>query len=261
MAKSEGTSTSADPGPPAPNQGTSRRSRLAAWRRLGHLSGLRLTRGRLLAAGVTLLIGVALVAQVQSTQASDLEELREDDLIALLDDVSVRADNLRDEVRRLEVNKERLSQGDDAAAARAAQSRLESYQILAGIVPVIGPGVEMVVRDPDDELSTTAVVDMIQELRDGGAEAIQIGEVRVVASTWVELRRDTLVVDGMTVPEPYRVLAIGDSHTLAGALAIPGGFTDNVRRAGGSIDVRERDQLRVDALHESAPHQYAQPVP
>lgn len=246
---------------PAAPQGTSRLKRLAAWRRLGHLSKLRLTRGRLLAAGVLLLIGLALVAQVQSTQAGDLEELREEDLIALLDDVTVRADNLRDEVRRLELDKERLSQGDDAAAAEAARSRLETYQILAGSVPVVGPGVEMVVRDPDNGLSTTAVIDMIQELRDGGAEAVQIGEVRVVASTWVELRRNTLVIDGMTVPQPYRVLAIGDSHTLAGALAIPGGFTDNVRRGGGSVDVIEREEVRVDALHQSRPHQYAQPVP
>ncbi|MGB5950905.1 MAG: DUF881 domain-containing protein [Ornithinimicrobium sp.] len=204
---------------------------------------------------------MALVAQVQSTQADDLEELREEDLIALLDDVTVRADNLQDEVRRLEMDKERLTQGDEAAAAEAARSRLETYQILAGIVPVVGPGVEVVVRDPDDGLSTTAIIDMIQELRDGGAEAVQIGDVRVVASTWVELRRDTLVVDGTTVPEPYTVLAIGDSHTLAGALAIPGGFTDNVRRGGGAVDVAEREQVRVDALHQPQTHQYAQPVP
>ncbi|MGB3686228.1 MAG: DUF881 domain-containing protein [Ornithinimicrobium sp.] len=228
---------------------------------MGHLSRLRLTRGRLLAGGIAVLLGLALVAQVQSTQAGDLEELREEDLIALLDDVTVRADNLQAEVSRLELDRDRLTEGDDAAAAQAARSRLESYQILAGTVPVIGPGVEMVVRDPEDGLSTTAVIDMIQELRDGGAEAVQIGDVRVVASTWVELRRDALVVDGMTVPEPYRVLAIGDSHTLAGALAIPGGFTDNVRRGGGSIDVAERNEVRIDALHEPTPHQYAQPVP
>jgi len=236
--------------------------RAAAWRRLKRLGGPRLTRGNLLAAGVTLLLGVALVAQVQSTAASDLEELREEDLIALLDDVTNRADKLEAEVRRLEQDKARLEAGgDDDAAARAAERRLESYQILAGTVPVSGPGVEVVVRDPERELNTTIVIDVIQELRDGGSEAIQIGEVRVVASTWVEMRRDTLVVDGTSVSAPYEVLAIGDPHTLAGALAIPGGFIDNVRRSGGSVDVVERPDMVVDALHEPSPHQYARPVP
>ncbi|MGB3828618.1 MAG: DUF881 domain-containing protein [Ornithinimicrobium sp.] len=199
---------------------------------------------------------------MQSIQAGDLEELPEDDLIALLDDVTVRADNLQDEVQQLQRDRDRLIGGeDDAAAAQAAQSRLDSYQILAGTVPVVGPGIEVLVRDPDRELTTTAIVDMIQELRDGGAEAIQIGDVRVVASTWVEARRDTLTVDGVTVPEPYRVLAIGDSHTLSGALAIPGGFTDNVRRNGGSVDVQEREEMTLDALHVPNTTGYAQPVP
>jgi len=211
---------------------------------------------------VTLLLGLALVAQVQSTAASDLEELQEEDLIALLDDVTNRADNLEDEVRALEADRTRLAGGEDnAAAARAAERRLESYQILAGTVPVSGPGVVVVVRDPERELSTTTVIDLIQELRDGGSEAIQIGEVRVVASTWVEMRRDTLVVDGTSVSSPYEVRAIGDPHTLSGALAIPGGFIDNVRRNGGSVQVTEQDDTVLDALHEPSPHQYAQPVP
>ncbi len=235
---------------------------MAAWRRLRHLSGPRLSRGNLLAAVISLLLGVALVAQVQSTQAGALTDLPEDDLIALLDDVTVRADSLQEEVQQLEQDRDRLVGGqDDVAAAQAAQSRLDSYQILAGTVAVTGPGIEVLVRDPDRELTTTAIIDMIQELRDGGAEAIQIGDVRVVASTWVEARRDTLTVDGMTVEEPYRVLAIGDSHTLAGALAIPGGFTDNVRRNGGTVDVQERPDITVDALHVPSTPAYAQPVP
>ncbi|MGB3763572.1 MAG: DUF881 domain-containing protein [Ornithinimicrobium sp.] len=238
------------------------RTRGAAWRRLGRISGPRLSRGNLLAAGITLLLGVALVAQVQSTQAGDLTDLPEDDLIALLDDVTGRADSLQQEVQQLERDRARLAGGEDeVAAAQAAQSRLDSYQILAGTVAVSGPGIEVLVRDPDRELTTTAIIDMIQELRDGGAEAIQIGDVRVVASTWVEARRDTLTVDGTTVDEPYRVLAIGDSHTLAGALAIPGGFTDNVRRNGGTVDVEESADITVDALHSPTTPTYAQPVP
>ncbi len=239
---------------------STRITRLAAWKRLGRLSGPRLTRGNVLAAGVTMLLGLALVAQVQSTQAGDLEELQQEDLIALLDDVSVRADALEDEVRRLEQDKARLADGmNDDAAAEAARNRLDTYQVLAGTVPVKGPGVEILVRDPEQELSTTTMIDMIQELRDGGAEAIQIGQVRVVASTWVDIRRDTFIVDGQTVDAPYRVLAIGESSTLAGALSIPGGFTDNVRRNGGSVDVQERDEITLDALHQPEPHQYAQP--
>lgn len=236
-------------------------SRGLAWRRLARISRLRLTTGNLLAALVTVLLGLALVAQVRSTQAGDLQSLRESDLVGLLDDVSERADRLREEVRTLEQDKERLqgSQGD-AAAQEAARSRLRSYQILAGTVPVTGEGVELVVTDPQEEISTTVVIDLIQELRDAGAEAIQIGSVRVVASTWAQVGADGLRVDGQQLDAPYRVTAIGESNTLSGAMAIPGGFIDKVRRVGGEVEVSEGEKLVIDAVHKGEALKFARPV-
>lgn len=214
-----------------------------------------------MAALLTLLLGLALVAQVRSTQAGDLESLRESDLVGLLDDVSERAQRLQDEVRTLELDKERL-QGDegDAAAQEAARSRLRSYQILAGTVPVTGQGVSLVVTDPQQEIATTVVIDLVQELRDAGAEAIQIGTVRVVASTWVQVGAQGLRVDGEPVDAPYLVTAIGDSHTLSGAMAIPGGFIDKVRRVGGDVTVAEGSDVRIDALHDVGTLRFARPV-
>lgn len=236
--------------------------RRIARKRLSQMSRLRLTRGSALAAVVTLVLGLALVAQVRSTDNEDLESLREEDLVALLDDVTGRADGLEDEVRALEADRERLegSQGDDAAVA-AAQSRLETYQILAGTVPVSGEGVSVSVTDPEQALTTTTLIDLVQELRDAGAEAIQIGGVRVVASTWIGAGEGGLTVTGEFVAPPYRIVALGDSHTLAAALAIPGGFNDSVRREGGDVSTTEGEALVVDAVHEPPDAEYARPVP
>lgn len=223
----------------------------------------RLSRGNLVAAALTLVLGFALVAQVRTTAAGDLEDLPETDLIALLDDVTGRTDELQEEIAALEADKRRLegAQGDDAAA-EAAQTRLESYQVLAGTVPVQGPGVTLLVSDPEGTVTPILMVDMIQELRDAGAEAIQIGGVRVVAQTWAGTSEDgQLMVDGTALTPPYRVVAIGDGHTLAGAMAIPGGFTDSVRRVGGNVDVTEAEELAIDALHDPSTPSYARPVP
>lgn len=237
-------------------------SKSTARRRLAKLGRFKMTRGNLAAAVVTLAIGVALVAQVQNTQAGDLENLREADLVALLDDVSDRADALEDEVQQLEKDKAQLegSDGADAAAAAAAQ-RLESYQILAGTVPVSGEGVTITVIDPDGELTTTTMIDLIQELRDAGSEAIQIGPARVVASSWFGVAEGQLTVDGITLDQPYTVTAIGDSHTLAGALAIPGGFNDSVRRNDGDVVIEESDVVTITATTQPREMQYAEPVP
>ena len=256
-----GPRSGVDPGPgPGDDPST---SQARARRRLRELAHPRLSRGQLVAATLTLVLGFALVAQVRTTQAGDLEDLGESDLIALLDDVTGRGDKLQEEIAKLEADLRRLegAQGD-VAAAEAAQERLDSYRVLAGTVPVQGPGITVLVSDPGRTMTPIMMVDLIQELRDAGAEAIQIGSVRVVASSWVGTSSDNLLmVDGTTITSPYRAVAIGDARTLAGAMAIPGGFNDSVRRVDGVVDVSEDELLTIDALHEPTEPGYARPVP
>lgn len=219
--------------------------------------------GQLIAALVLALLGLGLVAQVRVTDETGLHQLRQTELVALLDDATNRVLSLQEEVRTLEADRARLqgSQGDEEAA-RAAQQRLESYQILAGLVPVQGPGITIRVQDPGGVVTQTMLLEGIQELRDAGAEAIQVGTVRVVASSWVGTDEDgQLTIDGRLVLPPYTITAIGDSHTLAGAMAIPGGFTDSLRGAGATVSVHEAPTVQVEALHEARPPRYAHPVP
>lgn len=234
-----------------------------ARRRLFALRRFNPSLGQLVAAVLTALLGVALVAQARVTDEAGLSQLRQTELVALLDDATNRVDALEDEVRQLEADRQQLqgSQGDEAAA-EAARQRLESYQILAGTVPVQGPGISVRVDDPGSVVTQTQLLDGIQELRDAGAEAIQIGSVRVVASTYVSTdTQGRVLVDGTPIDHPYSITAIGDPHTLAGSMAIPGGFSDSLRGAGASVTVIETENLQIEALHQPTPDRYARPVP
>lgn len=241
---------------PSPTREEARR-RLLAFRRFNP------SRGQLVAAALTAVLGIALVAQVRVTEEAGLEQLRQTELVALLDDVTSRVDSLQAEVQQLEQDRARLLGAEgDQAAEEAARQRLESYQILAGTVPVQGPGITVLVADRGSVVTQTMLLDGIQELRDAGAEAIQVGPVRVVASSYVTTDGDgQVLLDGQVLDSPYTVTAIGDSHTLAGAMAIPGGFSDALRGAGATVTVVEADNVVVEALHEPIEARYAQPVP
>lgn len=246
----------------AAERGTSPTPKVAR-RRLWSLRRFNPSRGQLLAAVLMALLGAGVVAQARITDESGLSQLRQTELVALLDDSTNRVLRLQDEVRQLEADRARLqgSEGDEAAA-QAAQQRLESYQILAGTVPVQGPGITVVVDDPGGVVTQTVLLDGIQELRDAGAEAIQVGQVRVVASSFVGSDAEgRVLLDGVPLPSGYTITAIGDAHTLAGAMAIPGGFIDSLRGAGATVTVVEGSTLVVEALHEPREHRYAREVP
>ena len=220
------------------------------------------SRGEVLAGLLCAVLGFALVVQVQQTQEADLGSLRESDLVRILDDLGARNDRLEAEEAELEETREELVAGGSAqdVAREAAQQQVDLLGILAGTAPATGPGIRLTINDGGGEIGAAALLDAIQELRDSGAEALQVGDVRIVASTSFVDTEDGVVVDGKVLEPPYVFLVIGDPQTLSTALDIPGGVIRSVRNAGGQALVSELDEVVVDALRRPTEPQYARPA-
>jgi len=211
------------------------------------------------------LVAFALVTQAHTTSRTNgVSAARPGDLLAILADLQGRADRLRQQVSDLQVTQRRLSAGSagTSAALDAARQRAAALAILTGTMAARGPGVVLTIADPHAALHGDVLVDAIEELRDAGAEALQLSGVRVVASTSVVDGRGGVVVDGTAVRPPYRLVAIGDPRTLASALGIPGGVINSVGgTSGAKATVVTVPSLEVSALRRLAPPRYARPAP
>jgi uncharacterized protein YlxW (UPF0749 family) len=214
-----------------------------------------------------LVLGIAIATQVRQTESGDsLETARPADLLVLLDSLQQREAALNTEVSELQQTLASLqaSGTSDQAAIDNARARLAALSILVGSVGATGPGVKIDIEDPAGGVAPEPMLDVINELRAAGAEAIEIAAadqgVRVGVDTWVTGTPGALVIDGLTLSPPYSVLAIGDPPTLAAAMNIPGGAVDSVERVGGSMTISQTDRVDVTILRQPKPRQYAQPV-
>ena len=119
-------------------------------------------------------------------QGSDeaLANARPDELVQILDSLDAENDRLEQEKRRLAAEVSSLTSGSNAAALEQARNRKESLEVLAGTTKVRGPGVRIVIRDEDGGVDAAEILDTVQELRDAGAESIEVAERRVVVNTW-----------------------------------------------------------------------------
>lgn len=218
-----------------------------------------------------LLLGVAIATQVRQTDSGDsLETARPADLVILLDSLQQREAALSTEVAELQQTLAQLqASGDnDQAAIENARARLAALSILIGTVPATGPGVILTITDPTGGVAAETILDVINELRAAGTEAMEIrgqrnGQqvaVRVGVETWVVGEPGALIVDTTSVGPPYSVLAIGDPPTLAAAMNIPGGAVDSIERVGGTMTVQQSERVDVTALRQPKARQYAQPV-
>ena len=233
-----------------------------AWSRLFKMSRPRATRANLLAALLAVLLGAGIAAQVQLTNQRGLDELSQTDLVRVLDDISLRSSRLDQQVRELETTRDRLKSGTGTAgeALDQAQKRVDTLGILAGTVATKGPGITLRITDPSRQLTGPIILDLIQELRDAGAESIDVGGVRVVASSFIGDRDGELLVDGVTVEPPILIKVIGDSKTLSSAMTIPGGIVESVRQKGANATITESSLVEITALHRPAEMTHAKPV-
>ncbi|HEU0132302.1 MAG TPA: DUF881 domain-containing protein [Mycobacteriales bacterium] len=206
-------------------------------------------------------LGFALVVQLRAAQqTSKFASARQEDLVRILDDLTARSDRLRGEIEELQRTRDRLTggAGQDAAALAESRRRQDALRILAGTVAAAGPGVEVTITDPEHAVTSDLLLDTMQELRDAGAEALQVNGVRLTASSWFSDSGPTVLADGTPLRAPYVFRAIGDAHTLADAMGIPGGVEDAVSgRSGATIRVEERARVVVDALRPLSAPRYA----
>lgn len=211
---------------------------------------------------ICVLLGFVAVSTVQSSNTEEsLATARESDLVQILDDVSQRRARLEQDTRDLTVAREELLSGSAEQVIAQTRDRVRALSILAGTVPVYGPGVVIRMADPQGVIGADILLNAVQELRDAGAEAIDINGRRIVVNTWFEDgRRRGVKVSGTIVSSPYVISAIGDANTLAPAMKIPGGIADAVRASGAKFALSTREIVTIDSIVQPSKPRYAAPT-
>ncbi|MGH2675033.1 MAG: DUF881 domain-containing protein [Actinomycetota bacterium] len=208
---------------------------------------------------VALVVGFLVAVQAAGSGDRPLSRLaaeRPEDLTRILADLNAEADELARELSTLRVKLARYqsSARSDDLALRDARKSLADLQVLSGLVPVEGPGVAVRIEDPQAQVGWEGLLDLVQELRDAGAEAIAVNGRRVIASTWFGPADGGGMVDGTRIVPPYELEAIGPGDVIAQALGIPGGPVSVLSALPGvTATVREVDGVLLPRAAAPAP--------
>jgi len=241
---------------PAPVAGDVARERLGR-------ALLRPGRGQVVVAVLLAVLGAAAVTQVRiAGRDDDYAGLRQADLIQALNGLQAAARRTEQDINDLEATRDSLrdSNNKTATALEQARQELTSLGVLAGTLAAHGPGVRITVTVPDSHLSVNLLLDGIEELRDAGAEAMEINDsVRVVAQTSFESATGGIDVDGRVLESPFTIDVIGDPEGLTTALKFPGGFVDDIALDEGKVTIKQSQDIQVTVLRKAVEPKYAEP--
>ncbi len=215
----------------------------------------RPTRGQVVVAMLLALVGFAGVTQVRSNQVDDTYAgLRQQDLIDILNGLAGTTQRSEDEIQRLEATRDDLQDDTSArqAALEQAREQAQELSVLAGTVPVNGPGVTITIDDVSGPVRVGPFIDMVQALRSAGAEAMQINhEVRVVAQTSFDEGTGGVLVDGRLLEPPYTIDVIGPPDSLVDALGFPDGPQDQFAEDDGAeLTFQEVSSVDVETVRD-----------
>ena len=174
-------------------------------------------------ATVAFVLGLLIVVQLRAQAGSaGLAQLSSQDLTVLVANLNARNDQLRREVSSLgdefAVLNQNRATGD--VSVDELQADLRRVRAYAGLLPVGGPGVTISISGPIDG---SGMEELINELRNAGAEALGTGDIRIVSGVVVTGVPGAASIDGVPLDDVFELSAIGAPDKLTGSLTRTGG--------------------------------------
>jgi uncharacterized protein YlxW (UPF0749 family) len=162
---------------------------------------------------------------------------------------------LSSEVTKLRQEKTELENAlaDQNKGSKALNDSLQEAKMFAGLTPLEGPGVVVTLKDspagqadlsgvPDARtiIHDTDVLQVVNELKSSGAEAVSVNNHRIAGAASFRCVGPTILVNDVKVASPIVVRAIGDADTLMGAMNLPGGILSQIRGQDPAMVAIER---------------------
>jgi uncharacterized protein YlxW (UPF0749 family) len=187
---------------------------------------LRTNSGAIWASIIALFLGFLAVTQVRSQEvySRSLNLETPSSLTTLIANLSETNNELRNEI--FDLRRDVLEARDSVASGKGtlteAQRQLLRLRVFSAQSAVSGPGISIKIEGTFDE---RALSDLVNELRNAGAEAISVNEMRVGPKSYFTGTADrSIAVDGRPLRGPWTVRAIGSPDVVYVAMTRTGGI-------------------------------------
>lgn len=154
----------------------------------------------------------------------------------------------------------------DKEASVLLESELEKSRNLLGKNSVQGEGVIITLEDVEvgkyGKITANDLIELVNELKAAGAEAISINGHRIVNTSYiVDLTATYIGVNGERIVSPYEVKAIGDiTYLESGVSQKQYGYIDKKKNEGKSVTLEKSNNIFINAYSGNLEFKYAKEV-
>lgn len=134
---------------------------------------------------------------------------------------------------------------NDANSAELLSNEVKEAESYLGYTDVRGEGIIITLSDSTLSVDYQQLLELVNELKNAGAEAISINGQRIVSTSYIALINESIIlIDDVKTASPYEIKAIGDKKYLESALTIKGGYIDR-EKVSINIDYKTEDNILI----------------
>jgi uncharacterized protein YlxW (UPF0749 family) len=149
------------------------------------------------------------------------------------------------------------------------ESELLKNKIELGTVDVEGPGIKISLSDASAEfdnnqidyefrlIHNTDMIQVINDLKNAGAEAISINGQRIIDRTEIKCDGPFFKVNGVKIPGPFTIYAIGKPEVLKNYMLLEDNYLEQIlipRKI--NVDILEIDNMKIPAFEGIISNEY-----
>ena len=199
-----------------------------------------------------ILVSVSLVQfkTVEQVNETDIETMRDEEL---REQISLWKSKWEEANQKLEETNSKINEYNEKLesneeASELLDEELRKSQLILGTTDVVGDGVVITLTDTEESpIEAADLVDLINELRFAGAEAISINGVRIINMTdIVDIDSYIIIKPSQRLVSPYVVKAIGNQTYLVSTLCLKNsGFVDKYNNSGKSVKLDKQRNIKI----------------
>ncbi len=157
--------------------------------------------------------------------------------------------------KELETTRNNVTNNDDEL--KALEEEIKKYNMLLGATEVEGQGATITIADANISSSVNSVIDqsdllvhdkdllaVVNELKNAGAEAIEINGQRIVNTSAITCEGNVISVNGQKISSTFTINAIGLSTRLA-TLKRPGGYLERLEESYIKTTFTRADKITI----------------
>lgn len=181
------------------------------------------------------------------------------DLQNEISNVEMENSQLKDSISEhaMKLDEYKASVENTGSAYGTMKNELEKVKNIASYYAVRGPGIIMTLNDSKKEITEGEdiawylihdidILEIVNELRVAGAEAISINGERVTATTSIRCGGPTINIDGKRHATPFIIRAIGDPKVLEASALAPDSYVElYMEYTGIQVEIQKVDELII----------------